>query len=529
MRDWKLASSWGSLRRGDPDDPEAAFHAGHINDVLRLDTPPANPLLVASDTSGVWLVNEHGGPALPLSESWTQPDLQCLAQGTRGAMHVFAGGIALYETDTTQQAPLLSWRPVIMSDGHRGTVNVGRILAMTVVRERGAIVLATDTGIWWAVIPAGGGATYTFTQAQLLPGLPMPGRRYSGVTEGPASTVVAACWGSDRAAGYGIFVGDWGGPAGSLQFTTRLSIFGLDDRKMLCTKVASFAKDRNQMYAVCSGSGVTPKRDPNGHTTPDGYGGLLLDGDDFILAVLRSKDGGQQWSQTNSIVRGQTLPLFPGAPGSDVAGHTQFGYNLCIGVSPFHEDLVAVGVGASFLSTDGGQTWDPFAPETGAHRHADTHACVFDTLDPATLHVCSDGGIATTPDLGKSWTTAGNRQLPNLQVRRLSAAATTGCSPPACRTTATCSLPSTPLQTRGRRFPRTAATGSCRCFCHPATLCTTTTSRASRTVPASIGTSGPSRGPAHGRTAPVSSPIARSCPTSHCRSASSRSTEPPTA
>ena len=39
------------------------------------------------------------------------------------------------------------------------------------------------------------------------------------------------------------------------------------------------------------------------------------------------------------------------------------------------------------------------------------------------LHVCSDGGIATTSDLGGSWTTASNRQLPNLQFRRFAVSA----------------------------------------------------------------------------------------------------------
>src|SRR2546421_12621804 len=59
----------GNDRDGRPDDPTAAFHAGHLNDALRLKLPPSNPLLVASDTSGVWLIDENGGLATPLG--WT--------------------------------------------------------------------------------------------------------------------------------------------------------------------------------------------------------------------------------------------------------------------------------------------------------------------------------------------------------------------------------------------------------------------------------------------------------------------------
>ena len=39
MGDWKLVSFWGSLRDGDPYSADAAFHAGHLNDVLRLPHP----------------------------------------------------------------------------------------------------------------------------------------------------------------------------------------------------------------------------------------------------------------------------------------------------------------------------------------------------------------------------------------------------------------------------------------------------------------------------------------------------------
>ena len=90
---------------------------------------------------------------------------------------------------------------------------------------------------------------------------------------------------------------------------------------------------------------------------------------------------------------------------------------------PFHHDVLAIGVINMFLSQDGGQTWDAYPSHASRHRHADTHACYFDPLTQGTLHVLSDGGLATTPDMGTTWSSIANRQLPNLQCRRFSVSA----------------------------------------------------------------------------------------------------------
>ena len=149
----------------------------------------------------------------------------------------------------------------------------------------------------------------------------------------------------------------------------------------------------------------------------DGFGDVIWDGDDFIYRVLRSVDGGLTWNVTGSAINGHPKRFFPGKLG-ELAGHTQGGYNLCVGASLFDPNLVAVGVGTPFLSKDGGNHW--ILLNGGAHLHADIHAVVFDPTDSAHLRldVCSDGGLTTTPDLDGSFSSAGNRQLPNFQFTR---------------------------------------------------------------------------------------------------------------
>src|SRR3954466_15031483 len=166
MREWRLASPWGIHRDGDLTDPIAAFHAGHVNDALRLKLPPSNPLLVASETSGVWLVDEMGGLARPLSWTWTAPRLNCLARGYYAEDHVYAGGDALYETDVSQPTPLFHWRVVTLTDPNRNPIGIGTIYRAVVVYRRRTLVLATSTGVWSAKIPPVPGGTYVATKAK---------------------------------------------------------------------------------------------------------------------------------------------------------------------------------------------------------------------------------------------------------------------------------------------------------------------------------------------------------------------------
>ena len=413
MSAWKLVSFWGSLRDGDPNSQDAVFHAGHLNDVLRLNTAPYFPILVASDTSGVWLVNEFGGLALPLSWNWDFPHLNCISQGFHSDLHVYAAGDALYETDTTLSFPLFNWQRIpIQIDGEH-PLNPGQIYRVIVMRERRKLVIASDGGIFWANIPSAGG-NYSFRQASLLPGI-----RYSGLAEGAQNKVLAGAWGSDLNAHFGIFIGDWTGALGDLIFQRATITGSINVRQMLRIEITACATDRSRLYAVCGGGGgLTPKLDNAGNPQTDGFGDVLWNGDDLIYRVLTSRDGGATWQVAGNAVTGSSDKLFGGS--KDVLGHTQWGYNLCVGVSPFDPNLVAVGVGGPAISNNAGKDWELLS---SPHLRADIHGIVFDQTDPdrLRLYIYSDGGLSATPDMGKTYTTGANRQLPNFQFTRFGA------------------------------------------------------------------------------------------------------------
>jgi hypothetical protein len=55
---WLLSNPRGILIGSKPDDSDASYNAGRVNDVLRLDDSRPPRLLIASDTAGVWLVRD---------------------------------------------------------------------------------------------------------------------------------------------------------------------------------------------------------------------------------------------------------------------------------------------------------------------------------------------------------------------------------------------------------------------------------------------------------------------------------------
>ena len=362
------------------DTQQLHWHSGHVNAVLS----EGSAAIVGTQTGGVWLVNPLSGTgpitqqyqAIPLSDDWDNPDVNSLAYVPGSTSEFFAGcasGGALYhvELDVTLGAMLPRRSTLIPLPFSADIVQVLVIAGL----ER--IVLATSNGIWWSPIPqpASNATQYSFSRAG---GLPVPDLGFSGVTEGPDQTVVAAAWGAVVARQhYGIFVGTWDSMGLTFQ---RSAISGLDETKMLRTSLDTCAANRNIMYAVAAGA------------------------DDKILGVLRSDDGGATWSA-------RTTPSTPDP------SH-QGAYNNCIAVSPVDANRVVLAwcTEGPFYSTDGASTWTHPYGDDDPNLHADNHAVHFARSSPTdALFVGSDGGVVRTRDFGQSYNGEYNRHLATLQ------------------------------------------------------------------------------------------------------------------
>jgi hypothetical protein len=144
---WTLASRYGIQ----VDEKQDAWHSGHVNDLLELDS---GGLLVATQTGGVWSIDTNGD-TLPLSDSWEDPDVNCLAFGPDGPQHVFAGctrGI-IRETDLGEALPLIAWKQVATPL----PAGAGAVHRIVVIRSVRRIVAACDGGVFWSEIPSSNG------------------------------------------------------------------------------------------------------------------------------------------------------------------------------------------------------------------------------------------------------------------------------------------------------------------------------------------------------------------------------------
>jgi hypothetical protein len=366
------------------DPAQDIWHAGHVNDVLALDS---GGIVVGTASGGVWLI-EANDNAVPLTDDKDQPGITSLAFGPNGPLHIFAGGDGLFETDTSTSVPLFNWRPVPLTPVRPGGMSIGSINRLVVLKQRRQIVLACSNGVFWSPIPTSGDV-YNWQQ---LPNLPQG--QYSGLAVGPNDRIVIAAWpaGSDpiQLSLYGIFYADWFADSLGATFRATLpssqpgqnTVFGLG---MGRTSLASSVQDPRVMYAVSS-----QLRTNNNDLT--------------IYAVLASADGGATWTQA-------TIPNFP------VPFH-QGDYNNCLGVSPFDSRVVALGWQKHFVSRDSGMTWQLFDLHAGLPAlHDDVHGVYFDPTSPPNerLYVCSDGGLALTVDGGKTFAGHTNKYLLNLQ------------------------------------------------------------------------------------------------------------------
>lgn len=390
------------------DSGQGVWYAGCVRDVL---VTAGGNVIAATDTGGIWSVSE-AGDGVCLTDT-DKPNMWCLAQGPLGADHVFAGGETLFETDLSQALPLLSWadlNPTLATGQSVGS----RIYSIVILQAQRLIVIATSTGVYWASIPSFqgsgclgallgmGGVNTTRPAYQWMAATGLPAGRYGGLALGPPGvsgnpTVIAAAWGNAQPGSdlYGLFVGDWQ-LGGGLNFQPPQGITGVDPTKMCFTVVASHAQDPGQMYASSS----------------DFFGNML--------ALLRSQDGGQNWT----ALPGALINPPPAYPNLQEACTGQGNYpdrpcNAVAAGATAAEGRVAVGWrNGPHLSRDGGLTFTYFDSHVSAHLHADFHGLNFDPSDRdgQRLFIGSDGGVAMTPDFGVTFASSYNRTLLNLQM-----------------------------------------------------------------------------------------------------------------
>jgi hypothetical protein len=379
--DQDLALRWSQAMPVGIDRSGGAAWSAHANDAIALS---GGMLLVAAQTGGAWIVAPDGR-ARALSDSWTQPDLNCLLVGPDES-HILAAGKGLYCTDWRSRRPLSDWVAVPLPP------EVGEVYQAIFLASRGAVVIADDLGIHFAPWPAQPDGPWEWQLAA-----PLPRGRYSGLAEGPEGSVVAGCWGEGPDSGfYGIFVLRFS--RGALLLYTRASIGGIDERQMAMVRLASSPADRRRVYASVAGAG-------------EDRGGLL--------AVLRCDDGGLSWRRCPD-------KLSTSIPGqgdlTKAAGNQGNGWNNCIAASDVNPDVVALGWrnSGAFLSIDGGASWLlKHDGDDSPHLHSDAHAIRFDPHDPSGQRfvVCTDGGVASSDDLGGSYTSLWNNELCDLQFQ----------------------------------------------------------------------------------------------------------------
>ena len=383
---WELATPYGISFPN-----TSIWYSGHVNAILELDLPN-KPLIVGTDTGGVWRVANDGSAATPLSNDWDVPDINCLLLGPQGPQHIYAGGGlqgltasgAIYVTDPTVADPLTAWHDI----SPPGSTRITRLVHVT---NPDRIVASSYSGIYWAPIPATG-FTYQWHQASGANG------ECYGLASGSNATVAASLSSNSTQGKNILIVGGW---QGSTLVMKPATVSGIDSSSFHTIAVASCATAPQRMYASCSDEG----------------GGFA--------AVLHSEDGGHSWKPCSMNVLNVPAPLTL----HEVATQAD-GYANCITVAPTNPDTVIVGGFAPCVTHDGGTTWNVL-PEGLAFgtsslfydgatpMHADQHAITFVPNQPNQVYLGHDGGLTKLVDLQAAVQTPASSLYENIYNRYL--------------------------------------------------------------------------------------------------------------
>ncbi len=386
---WTPYNTRGIAPSADPGGTGSVHIGGHVNAVIALG---ARDVLVGTDTGGVWHLAPTPGVdnvrAYPLSDDWDNPDVLCLTAGPDGDGHAYAGCRSLSESlplvytgmpvvyEAAPNSPG-SWAPILDSVGFGSVYGIG-------IADGRRIVAATTSGVWWSAIP--------------LPGTPLNSRAYSwqaaqwpgGMTGTVGCTSVVIANGRpvvSAGAGATIWTGAW------------------DSRGALVMTQAyrGLAGAGRSSLAICTGQ-------------PTRLWCVAAGGGGPIAGVFSSADAGASWTQVDgSVVGGNEGEPDPTTLAA--SGGSQGSYNNCIAVNPVDARILMIGWQNGILvSTDAGVTYRRWSGNI-VNLHKDLHALYFDPRDPTgnTLFIGSDGGLASSTDLGRTFSSSWNRSLADLQ------------------------------------------------------------------------------------------------------------------
>jgi hypothetical protein len=433
-----------------------------------------NETVVATDTGGLWIVDEVGQGASIFDVS--TPNFCAIALGPDpdgNHLHMIAGGIGLFENDPSQVDYLNSWRRV-------PNISVTTTVYNIVVDDQSRMIfLATSAGLLFATIPDSGDPTrtYNWRQAMYQDGS-IPSGPFFGLAlappqpEGqPLPTVAASIW--DATAGPtatpllywttwsdgNLILQDCNLSDGSTPFTPPTVQNPRDPAQpgypgplkqagFGTISLASFSGKRSTMYAA------------------------IADDQGWVMGVFLSTDGGHNWSLrtagtdkdriTNAFTDASQAPwtgswAYTPQPLSFAEfahgqGNAAWRPNNVLAVSEVWESVVALGWAYGFfVSDDHGHSWlfrggeiipmrrrkafsasDAVPDLHNTPNHADYHALIFRPIDvPSTaappgfpneggnsrdrLYIGSDGGLISTDDYGDTYTSTYNKGLLNIQ------------------------------------------------------------------------------------------------------------------
>jgi photosystem II stability/assembly factor-like uncharacterized protein len=411
--DWSLANPFGIVI----DAAAETWWSGRVFDLVELDGGDSGVLL-GTETGGMWIV-DAANDALPLSNSWTNPNINCVAVGPDGPRHFFAAGVGgvIYETDASHATPLLQWAPI--SDAL--PADAGDVYDIVVLRRHRLILAACSGGLYWSAIPetppwwcvlkqlppnSGARPPYHWTRADeeklgqsgyfCLAVASLTGRTELAGEEALGGISVIA-----GAFGQGVFFARWSG--GTFVLKRSRAFFNGDDLTELLFGLTTGPSS----VASCEGFPL------------NGYAACALS-DGRLQMILRSKDGGRTFAMTENDVKvdGEDRDIRVQA-GDQGAGGAP---NNCIAVDPSAPGVVAFGwQDGTFVSPNAGKSWIRVG---GDVHHPDVHVLLFKRPTPDDKHLLyigSDGGLAQVnvgdvigglPVLARS---DYNRQLATLQ------------------------------------------------------------------------------------------------------------------